>query len=123
MKIKWRNILIVLGLLLAVVLLIDFNRRVQQLDRMTAQLQSVSAEATSVMQTQVGLLTQVSYASSDKSVEAWAYQNKWVRAGEHPIGLVPSGEVTPTPEPTPSSQVQNIPNWRIWWQLFFGGSN
>ena len=68
MKIKWRNILIVLGLLLAVVLLIDFNRRVQQLDRMTAQLQSVSAEATSVMQTQVGLLTQVSYASSDKSV-------------------------------------------------------
>ena len=123
MKIKWRNILIVLGLLLAVVLLIDFNRRMQQLDRMTAQLKSVSAEATSVMQTQVALLTQVSYASSDKAVEEWAYKNKWVRAGEHPVGLVPAGEATPTQEPTPTAQAQNIPNWRIWWELFFGESN
>jgi hypothetical protein len=123
MKIKWRNILIVVGLFLMAVFLIDFNRRMEELDRMNGQLEAVRAEGTAVMQTQVSLLTQVSYASSDESVEAWAYDNKWVRVGEHPIGLVPAGNATTTPVPAPASQAQSMPNWRIWWELFFGASN
>ena len=90
---------------------------------MTTQLDAVSAEATAVMQTQVGLLTQVAYASSDQSVEAWAHNNVWVRAGENPIVLVPSGDVAPTPTPAPVSRAENVPNWRIWWELFFGENN
>ena len=46
MKFKWRNVLIVLGLVLAVVLLIDFNRRMEELDSLTAKLDSVQAEGT-----------------------------------------------------------------------------
>jgi hypothetical protein len=75
------------------------------------------------MQTQVSLLTQVAYASSDESVEAWAYDNKWVRVGEHPIGLVPAENATVTPMPAAASQARSVPNWRIWWELFFGASN
>ena len=121
MKFKWRNILIILGLFLAVVLLIDFNRRMQELDSLTAKLDSVRAEGTSVMQTQEALVTQVAYATSDQAVEQWAYQNKWVRVGEHPVELVPAGSVTATPEPQPVMiQTENLPNWRIWWELFFG---
>jgi hypothetical protein len=123
MKIRWRNILIAAGLFLMVIFLVDFNRRMEELDRMNAQLSAVRAEATSVMQTQESLLTQVAYASSDESVEAWAYDNKWVRVGEHPIGLVPGTETTATPAPASSSQAQDIPNWRIWWELFFGSHN
>ena len=55
MKFKWRNILILLGLFLAVVLLIDFNRRMEELDSLTAKLNSVRAEGTSIMQTQAAL--------------------------------------------------------------------
>ncbi len=120
MKIKWRNILIAGGLFLVAVFLVDFNRRMEELDRMNGQLQAVRAEGTAVMQTQVALLTQVAYASSDESVEAWAYDNKWVRVGEHPIGLVPAGSATATPVLAPASQAQSVPNWRIWWELFFG---
>ena len=123
MKINWRNILIAVGLFLLAVFLIDFNRRMEELDRMNGQLQSVRAEGTAVMQTQVSLLTQVAYASSDQSVESWAYDNKWVRVGEHPIGLVPAGNTTATPVPAPASQAESMPNWRIWWELFFGSSN
>ena len=119
MKFKWRNILIVLGLILAVILLIDFNRRMEELDRLTTKLESVRAEGTSVMQTQVALVTQVAYATSDDAVEQWAYQNKWVRVGEHPVELLPSGSVTATPEPQPVIQTESLPNWRIWWELFF----
>jgi hypothetical protein len=122
MKIKWRNILIILGLFIAVVLLIDFNRRMEELGRLTAKLDSVHAEGTSIMQTQEALLTQVAYATSDNAVEQWAYENKWVRVGEHPVVLVPAGSVTPTPEPQVVTQTESLPNWRIWWELFFGAT-
>ena len=122
MKFKWRNILILLGLILAVVLLIDFNRRMEELDNLTAKLDSVRAEGTSVMQTQEALVTQVAYATSDQAVEQWAYRNKWVRVGEHPVQLEPSGSITPTPAPAPLTQTEAQPNWRIWWRLFFGAN-
>jgi hypothetical protein len=120
MKFKWRNVLIVLGLVLAVVLLIDFNRRMEELDSLTAKLNSVQAEGTSVMQTQVALVTQVAFATSDQAVDQWAYQNKMVRNGEHAIQLEPSGTITATPVPAPVTQAQALPTWRIWWELFFG---
>ncbi len=120
MKFKWRNILIILGLFIAVVLLIDFNRRMEELGRLTTKLESVRAEGTSIMQTQNALVTQVAYATSDNAVEQWAYENKWVRVGEHPVVLVPSGSVTATPEPQVVTQTESLPNWRIWWELFFG---
>jgi hypothetical protein len=122
MKFKWRNILIILGLFLAVVLLIDFNRRMEELDSLTAKLDSVRAEGTSVMQTQNALVTQVAYATSDQAVEQWAYRNKWVRSGEHAVQLEPSGGVTVTPVPVPVAQAEVQPNWRTWWELFFGAN-
>ncbi len=120
MTFKWRNILIVIGLFLAVVLLVDFNRRMEELDRLTAQLNAVRVEATAVIQTQTALAGQVAYATSDVAVEEWAYGNKMVRPGEHPVGVVPGANVTPTIEPTLLLQVEGLPNWRIWWELFFG---
>jgi len=120
MKFKWRNILIVIGLFLAIILLVDFNRRMGELNRLTTQLKAVGAEATSVVQTQTALAGQLAYATSDAAVEAWAYNNKMVRPGEHPVGIVPEGNITPTPSSTTVQQELTPPNWRIWWELFFG---
>ena len=122
MKFKWRNILVVLGLFLAVVLLIDFNRRMEELGSLTTNLQAVQAEGTAVLQTQEALMTQVAYATADGAVEQWAYTNKWVRVGEHPVQLEPSGEVTPTPVPSPVIETETQTNWQIWWELFFGAN-
>ena len=114
--------MIIVGFLLAVVLLIDFNRRMEELNLLTAKLEAVRSEGTSVMQTQVALVTQVAYATSDAAVEQWAYDYKWARVGEHPVELLPEGNVTPTPPPLSVTQPADPPNWRIWWELFFGGS-
>ncbi len=122
MKFKWQNILVILGLFIAVVLLIDFNRRMEELSRLNAKLDSVHAEGTSIMQTQEALRAQVAYATSDAAVEQWAYENKWVRVGEKVIALVPSaaGSATATPEPSVATPTESLPNWRVWWDLFFG---
>jgi hypothetical protein len=120
MKIKWRNILIVIGLIVAVVLLVDFNHRMEELDRLSTQLNSVRAEATAIVQTQNALAGQVAYATSDVAVEEWAYDNKMVRPGEHPVSVVSGTDATPTPEPTLVPSGGEMPTWRIWWELFFG---
>jgi hypothetical protein len=120
MRFNWRTLLIAIGLVVAIVLLIDFNRRMEELNSLTTKLEAVRAEATTVMQTQVAMVTKVAYATSDKAVEEWAYQNKWVRVGEHPVALVPAGGVTATPAPPPVIQTDELPNWRIWVDLFFG---
>jgi hypothetical protein len=120
MKSKWRNTFIVIGLFLAVVLLVDFNRRMQELDALTAQLKAVRAEGTAVIQTQTALAGQVAYATLDGAVGEWAYKNKMVLPGEHPVVVVPDANITPTPEPTLVPKVDVLPNWRIWWELFFG---
>jgi len=117
---KWRNILIFLGLFLAVVLLVDFNRRMEELDRLSTQLNAVRAEATVIIQTQTALAGQVAFATSDVAVEEWAYDNKMLRPGEHPVGVVPGAGITPTPGTTPVTQAEELPFWRIWWELFFG---
>jgi hypothetical protein len=120
MNAKLRNILIIFGLFLAVVLLVDFNRRMEELDRLTEQLHAVRAEATAVIQTQNALAGQVAYATSDVAVEEWSYENRMVRPGEHPVVVVPGSDFTPTPETTYFPQADVQPNWKIWWELFFG---
>jgi hypothetical protein len=120
MKFKWRNILIIMGLVVAVVLLIDFNRRMEELNRLSTNLKAVQQQGTEIMETQVALVTQVAYVTSNGAVEQWAYENKWVRVGEHPVDVVPAGNITATPVPPAVTQTASPPNWRIWWELFFG---
>jgi hypothetical protein len=104
-----------------VVLLLDLSNRMEQLERLSTQLDVVSGEATAVMETQVGLMTQVAYATSDAAVEQWAYEDgKWVRDGENLVEIVPEGEAAATPEPTVEATATKQPHWRIWWELFFG---
>jgi hypothetical protein len=121
MKVKWRNILFVVGMFLVVILLMDFSRRIEKMDRLDTQLKTVAAEATSVMETQVGLITQIAFATSDAAVEQWAYEDgKWVKPGEHLVEIVGGGEA-PTPSAVaPAAQPGGTPRWRIWWELFFG---
>jgi hypothetical protein len=90
------------------------------LDRLSVQLNSVRAEATAIIQTQTALAGQVAYATSDVAVEQWAYDNKMVRPGEHPVGVVPGVNITPIPGAELLPQPEQLPIWRIWWELFFG---
>jgi hypothetical protein len=121
MKFRWRHVFIALGLILLVVLVVDFNRRMEELNRLTSQLDRVRAEGTAVMDTQEALVTKVAYASSTQAVEDWAYRDgRWVRDDEKPIGIIPAGNATPTSVPPSPQSAQEMPNWRIWWELFFG---
>ena len=116
-----RRVVVMAGIVMLVFVVLDFNRRLEELNLLNKQNDLVHAQATQALQTQVALESQVTYASSNAAVEEWARMDgHYIQDGDLPV--VPIGESgsppieagTPVPAPTPMA------NWEVWWTLFFG---
>jgi hypothetical protein len=110
-----------LGLVVITWLVMDFNGRMSQLRRITAEREVVSADLINQMETRAALEEQIIYAKSDKFVEAYAYMDAHeVRSGDQRIILVPDSQSTPQPAPLPMVVVTESNNIQNWMALFTG---
>ena len=116
-----RRVVIAIGILMLGFIVLEFNRRVEELKLLNGQYELMQAQATQALQTQAALNTQAAYASSDLAVEEWArVDGHYVRDGDLPVvplgqpGVPPIEASTPVPTPTP------MQNWEVWRELFFG---
>ena len=117
----WRYALLMIGLAVLALLVMDFNSRMAELRRLTAEREVVAVKVTQVKQTQDALLAELAYATSERAVLEWAYQDAHlVRPGDFPVVPVSPGEVTPTPSPTPVVIEPEVSNWERWLSLFTG---
>lgn len=121
LPISVRRVVIVIGILLLGFVVLEFNRRLEELNTLNGQFELMQAQATQALQTQAALHTEVAYAGSDAAVEEWARTDgHYVRDGDLPVvpipqpGAPPVEASTPVPTPTP------MQNWEVWWDLFFG---
>jgi hypothetical protein len=121
LPINVRRVAGIIGIIILAFVILEFNRRLEELNLLHRQNELVRAQATQAVQTQVALLTQVAYAGSTAAVEEWARTDgKYVLDGDLPVvpiaqpGSAPVELSTPIPQPTPMA------NWQIWWDLFFG---
>jgi len=121
LPIDWRRVAIIAGVLFLVVVIVDFNTRLEELDRLNRRVDITRAEATQATWTQTVLETRVAYAESDQIVEEQARsEGHMIQEGDNPVtilgdqGAAPLENPEPTPIPTPK------PNWQLWWDLFFG---
>jgi hypothetical protein len=112
---------IFVGILVLILMVMDFNARLETLTLLRREQKLVSGQATEVMQTQAALQTHVAYASSDLVVNEWARtEGHYAQSGDQPVvpvgvpGEAPAALESPTPAATPAS------NWQVWWDLFFG---
>ena len=119
--INLRRIAVFAGILFLILVIMGFNNRLEDLNRLQKQDGVLQAQATQGMQTHAALEAQATYAASDQAVQDWARQERrYAQPGDQsviPIGKVdgaPVQQSKPTPSPTP------MPNWQIWWNLFFG---
>src|SRR5690242_14159083 len=79
------------GIFILILVLIEFNSRLEELNRLSDQREEVRVAATQAMQTQVALQTQVAYAGSTAAVEQWARtEGHYVQEGDQPV--VPVGQ-------------------------------
>ena len=116
-----RRVAVIIGIIALVFIVLEFNRRLEELKLLNKQNEFVQTQATQAVQTQTALQTKLAYAGSVNAVEEWARTDgHYIQDGDLPIvpigqpGAAPVELSTPTPPPTPMS------NWQIWWDLFFG---
>ena len=116
-----RRVAAIIGILMLVFIVLEFNRRVEQLKTLDGQYALMQVQVTQELQTQAALNTQVAYAGSNAAVEQWArVDGHYVQDGDLPVvpigqpGAPPIEVSTPVPTPTP------MQNWEVWWSLFFG---
>ena len=121
LPIDWRRVAIITGVLFLIVVIVDFNSRLEELDRLNRKAETTRAEATQVALTKIAFETQVANATSNQVVEEEARTNGgMIQEGDHPVVVLGDGSETPlensnpTPIPTPK------PNWQLWWDLYFG---
>jgi hypothetical protein len=99
---------------------IEFNSRLEELNRLNEQRDEVRTMATQAIQTQMALQTQVAYAGSTAAVDEWARtEGHYILEGDQAVIPIaqPGSEpvIVPTPVPLPTP----MQNWEIWWSLFF----
>jgi len=119
--INLRRIAVFAGILFLILVIMGFNNRLEDLNRLQKQDGVLQAQATQGMQTHTALEAQATYAASDQAVQDWARQEgRYAQPGDQSVipvgksGGAPVQQSEPTPSPTP------MPNWQIWWNLFFG---
>lgn len=120
LPVNLRRVLIFAGILILMFMVMDFNTRLENLNRLNDQRELVREQATQAIQTEMALQTAVAYANSDQAVEDWARsEGHYLQPGDQPVvplgkpGSEPVISSTPTPIPTPK------PNWKTWQELFF----
>ena len=116
-----RRVLVTIGVVVLVFVVLEFNRRLEELKLLNDQTALIRTQATQAVQTQFALQTSVAYANSTASVEEWARTDgHYIRDGDLPVvpveapGAAPIEISTPVPLPTP------MQNWEVWMSLFFG---
>ena len=114
----WKPALILVGFAILILLVMDFNNRMAELRRLTAEKEVVSARVTSLVETQTSLETQVAYATSEAAVYYWAYNFAHLgKEGDVIVVPIQVEGAQPQPTPTPVVTPEVIQNWQVWLTL------
>jgi len=118
-----RYALIVLGIGFLALMIMDFNGRMAEYRRLSAESEIVEQRLIGEVQTQTYLETQMAYATSDDAVRQYAYENHMVGPNDLPIVPVQSDEYTPVPTPQPTVVISEMSNLEKWWLLLTGSKS
>lgn len=108
-----------LGLVAGLLIMLDFNRRQAEAQRLEADRDRLATEVAQLDYEHSALQTQVAYATTDAAVIDWAHeQGKLVQPDEVlVVPLVPTAQPTAAPPPVTAPSLP--PTWVLWWDLFF----
>jgi cell division protein FtsB len=116
-----KRILLVLGILILVLLMLDYNKRMGELTNLNSQLGDLSTQEFQLEQTKQFLNTQIAYATSDVAVQDYARNDgKMVQSGDIPIVPLSPGDSTAQPTVEITDVVPKVHFWEEWLALFLG---
>ena len=121
LNISFVQIAVVVGLILGISIILDFQQRIQAAQIIIAEAERLELEVSNLQADREGLQVTLAYVESDAYVEDWSHsEGKLVRPGEILVipvtkaGAVSTSETPVAPPPAPP-----IINWQLWLELFF----
>ncbi len=116
-----QRIAIFIVIAVALLLIMDFNSRLEELARLENEKATVSARGTAVVVLQHELETQLAIATSPAAAEEYARQQAHMaQPGDHVIVPMALPGATPSPQPPPPPTFQNLTKWDVWIKFLFG---
>jgi hypothetical protein len=120
-QIQPQRVVIFIVIAVALLLIMDFNSRLEELARLENERATVSVRGTAVVVTQYSLQTQQAIATSPAAAEAYAREQAHLaQPGDHIIVPIPQPGLTPTPQLTPAPAFYHLSNWEVWMAFLFG---
>ncbi|MEW5873291.1 MAG: hypothetical protein AB1894_28785 [Chloroflexota bacterium] len=110
---------LIVSLVVLAYLIMDFNSRTAEMNRLAAEKERVSQQLEYRLETKAALQTQIAYATSEAAAIEYGYKHHMIREGDTPVKLVEGAESTPTPTPKPQVAPTQVSNLQRWLQLFF----
>ena len=118
-----RYAFIVLGIVFLALMIMDFNGRMAEYRRLSAESEVVEQRLIGEAQTQTHLKTQMAYATSDDAVRQYAYENHLVGPDDQPVVPLQSSAIAPVPTPAPTVVTSEMSNLEKWWLLLTGSKS
>lgn len=119
-----RKISIYLALIVIFFLLMGLSARFNELTKLSDQNNFMQTEVAALKITEYFIETQIAYATSEVAVEEYAREQGYmVKPGEVLVVPLSENQITPTPYVLPTQESESVPNWKIWYQLFFSDLN
>jgi cell division protein FtsB len=122
LNISLPQVLFVLGIIISLWVIIDFNRRIQSEQRIASEASQLRADVSALAATKAALTTELAVVSSDGYVAQWAHaEGRYVQPGEVLVVPLPAKDAAEAaPAPAPAAQTAPPSNFEIWWDVFFG---
>lgn len=120
----FRKITIYIALIVIFFLLMGLSTRFNELTKLSEQNNLMQTEVAALKITEFAIETQIAYATSEIAVEEYAREQGYmVKPGEVLVVPLSDNKITPTPVVIATMETETIPNWRIWYDLFFSDLN
>lgn len=113
-----KYVALVISLAIMAYLVMEFNARTAELNRLRAEQELVARRLEERQATLSAYQAQISYATSEAAVLKWAYENHMARPGDVVVAPVEPGQATPTPAPTATPPPPPKSNFERWLALF-----
>jgi cell division protein FtsB len=115
----WKYSIAVIGLFALIMLVRDFNSRMADLRRLTADKASVAAQLTELVATKQSLETQVAHSVTDDAVREFAYEKASMQQPDDHLAIpIPAPGDSPEPTPQVILAEEPVQNWQLWLALF-----
>lgn len=114
-----KYVVMVVALVLLAYLVVDFNHRSEELNRLRAEEEEVQVQLEGRQATRDALSAQVAYATSESAVYEWAYNNHLAKPGDVVVIPAQVTQATPVPPPPPVIIQEKMSNLDHWLALFF----